>query len=53
VWAKALAHQLRSGILITRNGDGHTGYHAGNACVDNTVESYLVAGKVPRHDMRC
>ncbi len=53
VWARALAHQLQSGILVTRNGDGHTGYHAGNACVDNTVESYLVAGKVPDHNVRC
>ena len=48
-WAQALADQLDSGVLVTRDGDGHTGYHAGNACVDNTVESYLVAGKVPSH----
>ena len=53
VWAQALARELQSGILVTRNGDGHTGYHAGNACVDSTVESYLVAGKVPGHDVRC
>jgi len=53
VWAQALARQLQSGVLITRNGDGHTGYHAGNACVDNTVNAYLVAGKVPRHNVSC
>jgi pimeloyl-ACP methyl ester carboxylesterase len=53
-WARALAHQLRSGILIKRDGDGHTGYHAGNACVDRTVESYLVSGTVPdKHEVDC
>jgi len=29
------------------NGDGHTGYHDGNSCVDNTVNAYLVSGTVP------
>jgi pimeloyl-ACP methyl ester carboxylesterase len=53
VWARALARQLRSGVLIKRDGDGHTGYHKGNACVDHTVESYLVSGKVPKHEVDC
>ncbi|HET6625051.1 MAG TPA: alpha/beta hydrolase [Nocardioidaceae bacterium] len=52
-WAEALAGQLQSGILVRRDGDGHTGYHAGNACVDNVVESYLVSGKVPEHEVDC
>jgi pimeloyl-ACP methyl ester carboxylesterase len=53
-WAQALAKQLDSGILIKRNGDGHTGYDAGNTCVDTTVESYLVSGQVPaRHEVDC
>src|SRR5205814_420995 len=25
-WAVALAHQLDSGVLVSRDGDGHTGY---------------------------
>jgi pimeloyl-ACP methyl ester carboxylesterase len=53
VWARALARQLRSAVLIKRDGDGHTGYHEGNACVDDTVESYLVSGKVPTHEVDC
>lgn len=54
VWARALAHQLNSAVLIKRNGDGHTGYHAGNSCVDNTVDSYLVSGAVPKtHEVDC
>ena len=52
-WARSLADQLDSGVLLTRDGDGHTGYHAGNACVDRTVERYLVSGAVPEADVRC
>ncbi len=52
-WAKALADQLASGVLVTRDGDGHTGYHAGNACVDDAVEDYLVDGDVPQDGLAC
>jgi len=52
-WAEALASQLESGILIRRDGDGHTGYNAGNDCVDDVVESYLVSGKTPKSDVDC
>ncbi len=52
-WAVALAHQLDSGVLISRDGDGHTGYHRGNTCVDQAVESYLVSGVVPRDGLSC
>ena len=52
-WAEALADQLRSGVLVSRDGDGHTGYNAGNDCVDQTVEAYLVSGKVPKADVDC
>ena len=52
-WARALAKQLDSGVLVKRDGDGHTGYHAGNSCVDRTVESYLVSGKVPPGEVDC
>ncbi|TYL52227.1 alpha/beta hydrolase [Agromyces mariniharenae] len=52
-WAVAVASQLESGILVTRNGDGHTAYNKGNACVDATVEAYLVDGVVPPGDVTC
>ena len=48
-----VASQLESGILVTRNGDGHTAYNKGNPCVDATVESYLVDGVVPPADVTC
>ncbi len=52
-WAKDLAAQLDSGVLVTRDGDGHTGYNAGNGCVDDAVHAYLVDGTVPRDGLAC
>jgi pimeloyl-ACP methyl ester carboxylesterase len=52
-WARALAAQLDPAILITRDGDGHTGYNMGNSCVDDVVEGYLIDGDVPADDVDC
>jgi pimeloyl-ACP methyl ester carboxylesterase len=52
-WAKALADQLDSGVLIVRDGDGHTGFNQGNSCVDGAVEGYFTQGKVPQDGLRC
>jgi pimeloyl-ACP methyl ester carboxylesterase len=52
-WAVSLAHQLESGVLVSRDGDGHTGYNAGNDCVDQAVEAYLIAGTVPHDGLSC
>ncbi len=51
--AVALADQLESGVLVSREGDGHTGYSSGNDCVDEAVESYLVEGTVPEDGLQC
>ncbi len=52
-WAQALANQLESGVLVSRNGDGHTGFHMGNSCVDGAVDAYLVSGSVPKDGLSC
>jgi hypothetical protein len=52
-WAVALADQLDSGVLVSRDGDGHTGYNSGNDCVDTAVEDYLVDGVVPEDGLSC
>jgi hypothetical protein len=52
-WAVGLAGQLESGVLITRDGDGHTGYNEGNQCVDDAVETYLLKGTPPAGDIKC
>jgi pimeloyl-ACP methyl ester carboxylesterase len=52
-WSVALADQLSSGVLVTRVGEGHTGYNKGNACVDEAVEAYFTDGTVPTDGLRC
>ena len=52
-WAQALASQLQSGRLITRDGDGHTGFQRGNSCVDDAVETWLIKGAPPKRDLKC
>jgi pimeloyl-ACP methyl ester carboxylesterase len=52
-WSVSLAKSLESGVLVSRDGDGHTGYNAGNACVDDAVDRYLVSGEVPRDPTMC
>ncbi len=52
-WAVGLADELDSGVLVTRDGDGHTGYNSGNDCVDEAVEDYLVEGTVPEDGLTC
>lgn len=52
-WAEALASELASGRLIVRDGDGHTGFQQGNACVDSAVEDFLIKGKVPPKRLAC
>jgi len=50
--AKALASRLRTGVLVTRHGDGHTGYLMGNQCVDRTVVRFLL-GQAPSAGVDC
>jgi pimeloyl-ACP methyl ester carboxylesterase len=52
-WAQALARDLSSGVLLGWNGDGHTAYKMGSACVDGIVDRYLIDGAVPRSGTVC
>ena len=52
-WGVALSEQLESAHLITYNGEGHTAYNGGVACIDNTVEGYFINGTVPDQDPNC
>ena len=51
-WAVALSKELDSGVLITRNGEGHTGY-AVNSCVRKAVDAYLVDLTAPKTGLTC
>jgi pimeloyl-ACP methyl ester carboxylesterase len=52
-WAQALAADLSSGVLLGWNGDGHTAYGEGSACVDTIVNDYLINLSVPRSGLVC
>ena len=52
-WAEALADQLDSGVLLTLDGDGHTAYGTGNACIDRAVDAYLLEGTAPERGTTC
>ncbi len=52
-WARALAAQLSSGTLLTYEGDGHTAYGRGSACIDSTINRYLLEGTPPKDGKRC
>jgi len=53
VWAQNLAKELQNGHLITRKGEGHTGYNKGNSCVDSAVDDFFVNDTVPTRDPKC
>jgi pimeloyl-ACP methyl ester carboxylesterase len=52
-WAQAMAGDLASGVLLGWNGDGHTAYGEGSACVDAIVNDYLIDLAVPRSGTVC
>lgn len=52
-WSVSLAEQLSSGVLVTREGEGHTGYNKGNWCVDDAVDQYFIDGIVPEDGLTC
>lgn len=52
-WAVSLAEQLESGALLTRNGQGHTGFGGKSPCVDALVSKYLIDLEVPPEGAAC
>jgi pimeloyl-ACP methyl ester carboxylesterase len=52
-WAQNLAGELRSGVLLSLNGDGHTAYLQGNPCITGAVDRYLISGTPPKKNAMC
>ncbi|WIY82084.1 alpha/beta hydrolase [Propionimicrobium sp. PCR01-08-3] len=50
---EALAAELESATLVTRDAPGHGVYDAGSQCIDWIVVDYLVNGTVPPDGTRC
>ncbi|HWC36118.1 MAG TPA: alpha/beta hydrolase [Mycobacteriales bacterium] len=53
VWAKSLASQLSSGVLLTHDGDGHTAYIDRDPCVDTVVAKYVLDLQPPAAGTVC
>ena len=51
-YAKSMADQLSSAVLVTFNGEGHLAYGQ-SSCVKSVVDAYLVRSQVPRDGTRC
>ena len=51
-WAVSLAKELDSGVLVTREGEGHTGYKA-SPCVQEAIDAYLLDLTVPKDGLTC
>lgn len=51
-WAQALASQLQHGVLLTRVGDGHTGYRS-SSCIRSAVDTYLIDVTPPAPGTSC
>lgn len=52
-WAQGLARLLPNSRLLTYVGDGHTAQGRGSACIDDAVDAFYLAGKLPVKDLRC
>ena len=52
-WGEVLAEQLGSGILLVRDGDGHTAYREGSTCIDDAIDAFLFDGVLPEPGTVC
>ena len=51
-WSEALAEQLESGVLVTNEAEGHTGYTE-SVCVQEAIDAYLLDLSVPENGLLC
>ncbi|MEV7775842.1 alpha/beta hydrolase [Kitasatospora sp. NPDC086791] len=51
-WAQRLAAGLEHGVLLTREGDGHTAYDK-STCVRTAVAAFLTDGRMPAAGTHC
>lgn len=52
-WSQALADQLESGRLLTREDNGHIAYGRPGACVQEAVDTYLISGTMSEEGLTC
>ncbi|TMR09184.1 alpha/beta hydrolase [Nonomuraea turkmeniaca] len=52
-WAETLTRQLKTGVLVTYEGEGHGAYLTGSGCVTKAVDMYLLNGELPTQNTTC
>ena len=53
-WATEVARQLGdNGVLLTYDGWGHHAYGRSGACVDDAIDNYLLAQRIPERGSHC
>ncbi len=52
-WAQSVAKQFEASVLLTWNGEGHTAYGRGDACIDDAINTYLLDLKLPPKGTVC
>ncbi|WP_433515016.1 alpha/beta hydrolase [Nonomuraea sp. CA-143628] len=52
-WAPKLAGLLKTGVLVTYEGEGHGAYLSGSSCVSRLVDAYFLTGKNPGANATC
>jgi pimeloyl-ACP methyl ester carboxylesterase len=52
-WAQGLASGLKSGVLLSLDGDGHAAFLQGNRCIGQAVDRYLVDESPPKDGTMC
>jgi hypothetical protein len=54
MWAEPFVDQLGSGaVLLVREGDGHTAYREGSACIDEAIDAYFIDGRLTETGTVC
>jgi hypothetical protein len=52
-WGVSLSHQLASGELVTRNGNGHGNLGQADPCINAITDAYLLRLEVPAAGREC
>ncbi|MFI6295786.1 alpha/beta hydrolase [Nonomuraea sp. NPDC050790] len=52
-WAPRLAASLKTGVLVTYEGEGHGAYLSGSSCVTRSIDTYFLNGTLPQNNATC
>ncbi|MCU1346665.1 MAG: hypothetical protein JWL70_2931 [Acidimicrobiia bacterium] len=51
--SRKMAEALEGGVLLIRQGEGHTSYNSGNACIRSAIDRYFISGTAPSTGTQC